>query len=1048
MPRRILVVSNRLPVTIHPEKSPPHDVEQSSGGLVSALRRVASTQEEELVWIGWPGCDVGGEEEQQRLAARLAEESTSIKLVPVWLDKKEVEDFYNGFSNSSLWPLLHWMTPYARFKKSWADSYRKVNQKFADVILATATREDLVWVQDYHLFMVPRMLRDGLDRLVPRGISRPEHLPPPIADHVDVEGEVKRPEGLSLDAAERSSSKEEQEEGSDTQVLDRMYSAEFVEPTGYTSATNSPTAKGPTVSFNFDPSSRQGEAMAATASAMGVGCGKADASSTDRAASFQRYKNAKEPVAEAQRNFLIAFFLHTPFPPHEVICALPQCEEIVEGLLGADLIGFHTYSYLRHFRSCVVRVCGLTPEIDYVDQGRWRTRLGVYPIGANWQDINEAMQTEVFQEHLKEYTKQYEGKSLVLSVERLDYSKGVPQKLAAIERYLELAFATDHEEEVLEERSSLLEDLRKRINENRPEQHSAAAQSLRRIGATFRSVLRQVTKPAHELDHKKTVFIFVAVPSRTSVQEYQQIEGEVHRSVSTINGRFSTPTHQPIVYIHRPVKMEELAALYARADCCLVTPLIDGMNLVAKEFVAAKNRDIPNVVPGTILVSELAGAAQELFDAIVVNPYDVNAVADAIAVSLDLIRGGHLEKDTRWEATRSMRDFVMKNDSVNWARTLLNDLMHPPGEKEASKAEASPLSQKQAFHFSREKKGNKIIVISCDDVFVESGDGGEVTKTAGGQPLAANKLSEETQALLAGLSARQDLLVTVVSKRSKEVLEEQFAGFPNFAFFAEGGYLKKERRFAGTVEPAQALATGTSAASSPASGPRAAPQGDWHVFNPHADTDWMDKVMPIVELFTRCTPGAQISKTESSLFWHYSECNDEYGQFKANELSHHLSLSLGNMPCQIRQDRAAGVVEVSSSLQIKRSLIVKQACLEALADGGQLVQALVVGGPDASEEDLFVEELRDSYTVKVGLQETHARFCVSDASEVREFLRSIVEERLPAALKSMMTLAREDSGAFKSCQAPVGQSTSFARTANDESDDDPLEGIAEFEEGG
>eukprot|EP00438_Fugacium_kawagutii_P032287 Skav203497 [mRNA] locus=scaffold2089:70013:75100:- [translate_table: standard] len=183
----------------------------------------------------------------------------------------------------------------------------------------------------------------------------------------------------------------------------------------------------------------------------------------------------------------------------QVLCVLPQCVDVVEGALGADLIGFHTYNYLRHFRSCVIRLCGFTPEMDHVDHRGQRTKLGVFPIGANVQGVMEAMRTEQFAEHLKEYTEQFQGKSLVLNVERLDYSKGLPQKLAAVQRYLEEA--KRNEDDDSESRTDKMEELQRRFE--RLETHKAnrgmATSNLRRIGTNVMKMLVGDSGPPAEM---------------------------------------------------------------------------------------------------------------------------------------------------------------------------------------------------------------------------------------------------------------------------------------------------------------------------------------------------------------------------------------------------------------------------------------------------------------------------------------------------------------------------------------------------------------------
>ncbi|CAE7032040.1 TPS1 [Symbiodinium natans] len=488
------VVSNRLPVTLHPDRQPPNDVELSSGGLASALRSCIASYEEAL-WIGWPGC-APSPEDQKRLTERLGEASASwnCRMIPVWLPQSDVDDFYTGFSNSSLWPLMHWMTPYARFKRAWSDAYRRVNEQFADVILTVATPMDLVWIHDYHLFLVPQMLRKKRDNKLVQAeaeksglvqLERPGHLPPLAEGDVR---QVKRPEGLPDDV-------EDSEEPEGRQGLAHSTSETFEESREEPTYSSTPKAERNAFKSCTDRATLLGEDEPPK---------EDDVSEKSSRDGYPKPAMKKLPRSitqvEMASKLRIAFFLHTPFPGYEVLCVLPQCVDVVEGVLGADLVGFHTYNYLRHFRSCVIRLCGFTPDIDHVDHRGQRTHLGVFPIGANVHDIMDAMKTETFAQHLKEYTEQFQGKSLVLNVERLDYSKGLPQKLAAIQRYLEDAKKTAEDEDA--QRTDRTEELQRRID--RLDKHKAnrglATSNLRRIGANVvKMLMGDFERPAAEI---------------------------------------------------------------------------------------------------------------------------------------------------------------------------------------------------------------------------------------------------------------------------------------------------------------------------------------------------------------------------------------------------------------------------------------------------------------------------------------------------------------------------------------------------------------------
>lgn len=1000
-------MSNRLPVTIYPDREPgENDVAISSGGLVSALRSVVNDYEQ-VMWIGWPGAFVADEQEQRKWEARLKEESTAIRMVPVWLSKEDVEEFYNGFSNASLWPLLHWMIPYARFKKAWAESYRRVNQQFADAILRMNRPGDLIMVHDYHLFLLPILLRKTSGEFG-GSLTSPSRSP---RQHTGDGSRVARPKDLPPQEEDEDTMPSSAESGGEragerrpAYLPSHSQSSEDLERSRFSSidadcvawhSTGDTSPKG----VRFNASAPTGNNSNA--------------------------ESEKPPKLEPPTKLRIVFFLHTPFPSFEIISTLPNCAEIVEGVLGADLVGFHTYNYLRHYRSCVIRMCGVHPEIDHVTHNGMRTKLGVFPIGANWRSITEAMATERFSEHLKNYTQQFQGKSLVLSVERLDYSKGMPQKLAAIERYLERAQGSkkkkqqkagkeqdggDEEADSHErERQDRLKELQDRFQERRG--GDVVSKHLFKMRTSFRNWIGKVINTGQmveALDHSRTIFLFIAVPSRQDVEEYKNIEEEVHRTISMINGRFSTIDHQPIVYIHRSVSMDELAALYARADCCLVTPLVDGMNLVAKEFVAAKDKDVENCVPGTIVLSEAAGAAQEMFDALVVNPYDEDAVADAIHVGLELIKGTVLDEESRWEVTGRMRQAIMQNDAQSWAAKLLSELQvfvessantHPCGKQ------IGILPDFTARFFFESAPGTKAIFFDFDGRLLKE----DHEETGGHLPPL---FDEEDHELFAGLAARQDLRVFIVSGSSKDLLESCFGQYESFSLIAENGFCLK----------------------------RAGPGQKFRPFCPQSSTEWMAKVKPVIELFKRCTPGSVIEVKTTSIIWDYSGCDDEYGTFKAKELMHLLALSLGNLPCQTMESHDSCLVEVKS-LQVKKGLAVRMLCLLQEEAQEQFAEVLCIGDDDA-DESMFIDAPQTAYTVKVGSGPTNANHRLPDAARLRHFLSILVKGK--AGLGTTSVINGDSIAVFKSIDERTNNVS--AAPEADDSEGDPLAFLQDQEE--
>mmetsp|Transcript_11410 Transcript_11410/g.26364 ORF Transcript_11410/g.26364 Transcript_11410/m.26364 type:complete len:930 (+) Transcript_11410:97-2886(+) len=870
--RRLVIVSGRLPVNPKPDKTPPVEAVSAYSYTSTVLGIAGELDFEEIVWIGWPGVVVTDKAEEERCTEVLHASSFGIRFLPIWLTKDEVDRFFNGFCNSSLWPLLHWMTPYAHFKQEWAETYWIVNERFAEAVRKTTEEDDVVWVHDYHLFLLPQFLREpsqGLDN--------------------DSQG------GSAPDLWRNSS---------------RDVKGTATTPTW-----------SPSVSSAADPS-------------------------------------LSLPVHRLR----IVLFLHTPFPSYEVLSVHPQCNMLLEGALGADLIGFHTYMYLRHFRSSILRVLGFSTELDRIDHQGMRTKLGVFPIGPNVKGIDEVMKKDAFSEHLRDYNVQYEGKNVVLSVERLDYSKGLPQKMAAIRRYLEQAQQNKdgkahHDHRLAAQLDGILQE--KKAKGSRREM-------LIRMGASMMKAFASNAQPT--IDHTKTVFVFIAIPSkqREGDVKYQAMEEQVQQTVSEINGLYSTPTHQPIVYIYREVSACELYALYARADCCLVTPLIDGMNLVAKEFLVAKDRSLKDrstkVVPGLVVISELTGAAQELFDALVVNPHDENAVAQAITFALEL------DMDDRWVFTDNMRLEVMKNDAGAWADGILANLQAPDPLPLASDGVQEELASESSIPFRRWQEGVKALFLDYSGTLDEAD---------------APTMSAETKAICVMLNERSssdgDLTVYIMSRHEREVLEELFSDFPNLTLVAEDGSFLH----------------------------RPGEKQRWEAYCPSVIAKWKELVKPVMQLFVRSTPGSKIEVHKTTtITWCYSKCDTVYGEFKAHELVHLLSQSLVSLPCQVTLDTSAKTVEVES-LQANKGVVVQSAFDEFETANGEPFSAVFCAGDDRTDEAAFLAALSlgkhrpgtTIVTVKVGGGESHAQFRVGDPAEMRKFLKSLLgdEDKQPQA---------------------------------------------------
>lgn len=318
------------------------------------------------------------------------------------------------------------------------------------------------------------------------------------------------------------------------------------------------------------------------------------------------YQLMRVPLLLRQRlaKARIGFFLHVPFPNPEVFLALPVRRWLVEGMLGADLIGFHTRRYRGHFTAVLRRLFGLEMDADeHVRHEGQTTRLGIFPMGVDARDLNQRAAERSVSAKVLEHRSRHER--LFLGIDRLDYSKGIPRRFAGFERLL-----IDHPE--------------------------------------WQGHVRLVQ---------------VAVPTRGGVAAYRRFRKELELLVTRINGRYATPAWTPIQYLYRTVEDEELLALYRAADVMLVTPLRDGMNLVCKEFIACRSDE-----GGVLILSEFAGAADALTDALIVNPYDVDGVASAMHQALVM------DGAERRRRMRSLRESVFQHDVHAWSQSFLEGL--------------------------------------------------------------------------------------------------------------------------------------------------------------------------------------------------------------------------------------------------------------------------------------------------------------------------------------------------------------------------------------
>jgi trehalose 6-phosphate synthase/phosphatase len=570
----------------------------------------------------------------------------------------------------------------------------------------------------------------------------------------------------------------------------------------------------------------------------------------------------------------IGFFLHIPFPSSEVFRILPWRREILNGLLGADLVGFHTFAYMRHFMTSLLHVDGVEANVDRVRIGGREVKLGVFPMGVDAAAFADLAADAEVGARVEAIRRDVDGRRIVLGIDRLDYTKGIPWRLEAVERLLQR-------------------------------------------DPTLRDGMR---------------YIQVAVPSRGTVDSYQEFRKHVEERVGHINGAYGTLRSLPVHYVHQSVSPRELVALYCAADVMLVTPLRDGMNLVAKEFIASRLDG-----DGVLVLSEFAGAAAELNGAVSVNPYDIDGVADTIHRALSM------PIEERRARMRGLRRRVLGHDVHAWARTFIEQLnVLRPFEHPASTMRPNPslLTVLQDAQQARRLR----LLLDYD---------GTLVPLARSPELAAP--DDELLMLLDGLTASPGIQVDIVSGRSHETLEKWFAGMP-VALWAEHGFWHRSR-----------------------------PEAAWQVAFT-VPPDWMERIRPILEQFAASTPGSCVEVKSASVAWHYRGAPREFGARQAHELRLLLGDVLSNQPLE--------VLEGKKVIEVRLRGISKGVVAQRVAEEMRPDTVIVAIGDDRSDEELFRALPHSSLTVAVGRPwtSTSATYRLEDHRAVRRILRSLLAD--------------------------------------------------------
>jgi trehalose 6-phosphate synthase/phosphatase len=731
---RLIIISNRLPFSIE-RAGEEIIVRQSSGGLVSAIKSYfeqANTDAEvytDKVWIG----SMDASPDDWKLAEETGTMRCDFKVVPVFPEKCVYEDYYNGFSNSNLWPLFHYFPSLVENKMEYFEAYKKINQLFADTVTDFYQPGDVIWVHDYHLMLLPQMLRN------------------------------------------------------------------------------------------------------------------------------------KIPDAT------IGYFLHIPFPSYEIFRLMPTewKKQILDGVLGADLVGFHTHDYVQHFIQSAKMILQAESQFNSIQYNNRLIKVDLFPIGIDYQKFRDACIDENVVGISTSLEEKFYNQKIIFSVDRLDYTKGLNYRLDSYEDFL-----TRHPEWI-----------------------------------------------------GKVVFILNIIPSRDNIQTYSDRKRMIDEKVSTINGRFSSLHWQPILYRYNHLNFEALCALYQVADIALITPLRDGMNLVAKEYVASC------IDKGVLILSELTGAANELSEALLVNPTDILEVSNAIDTAL---RMSLVEQRSRLSY---MQRRLAEYNVLKWINDFLDCLVQIKKEQEALKVNVlrEQTIQKIITEFNEAKK--RCILLDYD---------GTLAPYQKLPSMAAP--SDELIQLLTQLTADEANEVIIISGRDAQTLERWLGRLP-LNLVAEHGAMVRYRN-----EEWKELVT--------------------------VSTEWKEQIRPLMQLFVDRCAGSFIEEKKSTLAWHYRNTYTELGFNRSRELRNSL--------LQLTANTSLQVIDGNKVLEVRTVGVDKGAtATNMLATISP--EFIICLGDDATDEDMF-RILRDKgYTIKIGRGSTAARYTILSQREVFPFLRRFIK---------------------------------------------------------
>jgi trehalose 6-phosphate synthase/phosphatase len=721
---KTILVSNRMSTSVA-RGADGFEFKQSMGGLATGLKSMH--EREGSLWVGWSGlaADELTEDESAQIAETLKRDHKS---VAVDLTSEDLDLFYYGFCNRTIWPLFHYFPTVTEYENETWDSYEQVNRKFFNRVMEVADEDDYIWVHDYHLMLLPQMLKEAL------------------------------------------------------------------------------------------PHSH------------------------------------------------IGFFLHIPFPSYEIFRLLPWRTKLLRGLLGADLVGFHTYDYARHFLSSVRRILAAEHHMAQVRFDNRMIKVDAFPMGIDYEKYATAVELPEVQKERDRIRNEVTTPKLILSVDRLDYSKGIPLRLKAFHRFLQ------------------------RYPEYR----------------------------------EHVTLMLIVAPSRTEVPEYRELKREIDELTSIINGDFGTIGWNPVWYYYRPAPFHQLSAIYAESDMLLVTPLRDGMNLISKEYLAARSDRL-----GVVVLSETAGSARELGEALTVNPNNIDEIADAIKEGLELPESRQIEKNDR------MHMRLKRYDIHYWAHDFMQKLEAIAEVQNSLRVKRLSSETRGRIHERYRGSGRRIIFLDYDGTLIAYGE-------------TPGVLDTPTKDALRRLASDQRNHVVIISGRQKDFLDRTLGDIPVSIVAGHGLWVKEK-------------------------------DGEWELME-QVTPGWKDEILPILELYRDRTPGSAVEENDYSVVWHYRRAEPELAAVRLSELKDALLSLISNLDLSL--------LEGNKMIEVKNSDVSKGRAAARWLDEGGWDFVLAVGD-DWTDEDIFSMLSEEHFSIKVGVDISSANYFLESPDKVREFVQEL-----------------------------------------------------------